>query len=367
MSAALSDKELKLEAMDLISKLATTSPSASEQIKINRWRTQSPQHSKAWEHAEQTWQLMATLNIDNITAESADEHVMPFESNPISHQDKWLSRSRLSRYWQHSRFPTGIAASLILVFSMMYFTSENTSPSLVAIHPKPAEKLIEEKFSNYRNQQHSIYLDDGSTVYLNFNSVINVSINKTHRNIELVKGEAFFEVAKDPSRPFIVKAGNTSAAALGTAFAVKRDGEAGSQITITEGRVKVEIHPSTSSSLAISTKQTAVLQANESITSTGRDLSDIKITEASIATAWRRGVLVFNNTPLEEVLAEIERYTAYAIQANLGHRADEKITGTFFINQLDEQLSTLIASLDLIVISNKREQLQLGLAFPGHP
>ena len=80
--------------------------------------------------------------------------------------------------------------------------------------------------------------------------------------------------------------------------------------------------------------------------------------------SWHRGVLIFKDTPLQKVLAEIDRYTAYDITANLGYRYKEKITGTFFIKRLDQELSALITSLNLTVVNNKNGELVLGLPRP---
>ena len=82
------------------------------------------------------------------------------------------------------------------------------------------------------------------------------------------------------------------------------------------------------------------------------------------AGSWRRGILIFKDTPLQQVLAEIDRYTPYNIEAKLGYRYQEKITGTFFIKRLDEELKNLIITLNLAVINNSNGQLTLALPAP---
>jgi transmembrane sensor len=67
-----------------------------------------------------------------------------------------------------------------------------------------------------------VLLPDNSIVHLNFNSTIKISFSHSVRQVELLEGEAFFKVAKNPKKPFIVKIGNNTASALGTAFIVRR-------------------------------------------------------------------------------------------------------------------------------------------------
>ena len=85
-------------------------------------------------------------------------------------------------------------------------------------------------------EQNSITLVDGSVIQLNTDSHIQVNYEKNQRSIVLMAGEAHFEVAKDPSRPFVVKAGDGMVRAVGTAFTVRINPEA-LKVIVTEGKV----------------------------------------------------------------------------------------------------------------------------------
>ena len=235
------------------------------------------------------------------------------------------------------------------------------------------DEVIERSYSNQWQAQHRVLLPDNSIVHLNFNSAIKISFDNSTRQIELLRGEAFFKVAKNPHRPFVVKTANISASALGTAFIVRRQSDDITLITVTEGVVKVALTPEQQSentfakqsmNVNSSTDTSIILMANESVTSSSNTIGDIQKTTAASAASWHRGILIFKDTPLINVIAEIDRYTPYKITAKLGYREQEKITGTFFIKRLDEELKTLISTLNLAVINNQNGELKLALPAP---
>jgi transmembrane sensor len=85
----------------------------------------------------------------------------------------------------------------------------------------------------------AVPMKDGSTITLNTDSGIRVAISDTERRVDLEKGEAFFEVAKDLNRPFVVRVGDERVTAVGTKFSVRREAD-DVRVIVTEGRVRVE-------------------------------------------------------------------------------------------------------------------------------
>ncbi|MEJ1963522.1 MAG: FecR domain-containing protein [Gammaproteobacteria bacterium] len=85
----------------------------------------------------------------------------------------------------------------------------------------------------------SVPMEDGSRITLNTDSQIRVDLTVKERRVELQQGEAFFEVAHDASRPFIVRAGNKRVIAVGTRFSVRREAN-DVRVVVTEGKVRVE-------------------------------------------------------------------------------------------------------------------------------
>lgn len=91
-------------------------------------------------------------------------------------------------------------------------------------------------------QQTLFTLDDGSVVHLNTQSILTVRMTESSCDLDLTRGEAMFEVAKDPTRPFRVKSGSVVVQVIGTRFNVYRRND-GVQVTVVEGEAKVESLP----------------------------------------------------------------------------------------------------------------------------
>ncbi|MFK3777668.1 FecR family protein [Agrobacterium sp. NPDC089420] len=142
----------------------------------------------------------------------------------------------------------------------------------------------------------SIVLADGSTVELSTSSAISVDFTPQRRQITLLSGEAFFQVAPDPSRPFSVNAEELVTTALGTAFSVCRSA---SSVSVSVAEHAVEV--------AADRSRTAV-EAGYSISYRDGVLSLPEATDMEARLAWRQGKLVFISTPLKDVVARLEQW-----------------------------------------------------------
>jgi len=148
----------------------------------------------------------------------------------------------------------------------------------------------------------SVPLKDGSSVTLNTATRIRVYMTQTQRHIELTRGEAFFDVAKDPGRPFTVTAGDKTITAIGTAFSVRRNG-ASLEITVTAGKVKIERDGPDSPNSAVLTAGTMAYAGPTGVTVRQKPPAEIEDT-----LSWRTGYLSFHDTALPGVIAEFNRY-----------------------------------------------------------
>lgn len=150
-------------------------------------------------------------------------------------------------------------------------------------------------------QTSSVELADGSKVILDTDSALKVWPRMVaERRLELVRGRAFFEVAKDPSRPFIVQTDRGSVTAVGTAFDVRRS-RAGMKIVLVEGRVRIE------PSGPHKPKAPLEMSAGYEFVDEGARWS-LKKTDSQAETSWIRGDLIFDERPLSEIVAELNRY-----------------------------------------------------------
>jgi transmembrane sensor len=154
----------------------------------------------------------------------------------------------------------------------------------------------------------AIAVKDGSTITLNTDSGIRIALSDTERRIDLDKGEAFFEVAKDPKRPFVVRVGDQRVIAVGTKFSVRRE-QNGIRVIVTEGRVRVE------HSAAHRPPETAMISPGGVAVAgiAGVLVQDKPLSDVEERLSWRQGTLVFHDTSLTEAVAEFNRYNTRQI------------------------------------------------------
>jgi len=157
----------------------------------------------------------------------------------------------------------------------------------------------------------SVPLSDGSRVTLNTDSDLRIVLTAAERKVELNRGEAFFEVVKDPQRPFVVDAGNKRIIAVGTAFSVFHEGSE-TRVKVTEGTVRVEeARRNNQRTMSHSESTGEVLMQAGTIARVENDSVIVRQTdEAAIeqSLSWRSGILTFRDWPLADVVAEFNRY-----------------------------------------------------------
>lgn len=164
---------------------------------------------------------------------------------------------------------------------------------------------------------------DGSTVTLSTDSEVRVTLTETERRVNLERGEAFFEVAKDAARPFVVVAGGQRVIAVGTKFSVRRD--AGDiRVVVAEGRVRVEDSDGrVAPSLQLAAGDIARAGAADTMVQ-AKPMSEV---EESLS--WRSGYLVFRDASLADAVAEFNRYTEHKIVIDDQTVAAMRVGGKF--------------------------------------
>ena len=184
----------------------------------------------------------------------------------------------------------------------------------------------------------TVALEDGSSVTLNTGSAIAVDYTGNLRRIRLLGGEAAFDVAKDASRPFVVDTAGGEARALGTAFAVRKDGD-DAIVTVIESRVGVT-YPTGARSMV-------TLSPGQAVEYSRKGIGTVKAVDAVAETAWRRGKLIFVEKPLGQVIAELNRYHFGRIQITDSSISDHFVSGVFDTTNPVSVLDALESSLGL--------------------
>lgn len=184
-------------------------------------------------------------------------------------------------------------------------------------------------------EQRSIALSDGSIVILNTLSEVSVDYDEATRRIELVKGEALFDVAADNHRPFVVETGTVTLQVLGTRFSVYRT-PGSTRLAVVEGVVRAVSQERPETRVLVRAGEGAVATTDGAIHRNG----DIDVERA---VAWTERRLIFEDVPLENVISEFNRYNRRPLVVQDPQLADRRITSVFFANDV----SALVAFLEL--------------------
>lgn len=200
-------------------------------------------------------------------------------------------------------------------------------------------------------EQRSVLLDDGSVVELNTDSEIRIAMDSQFRQVELLKGEAIFQVAKDPNRPFQVNSGSVMVEAIGTRFNVYRQDEE-VIVTVVEGLVEVSKVEETvqvtvdsgnkPETLEIQAKPVAYLSAGNqvAVSQTGAVRQE-EIVNLDKVIAWTDRRLVFDNDTLEHIVSEFNRYNRSSLTIVDSELRKRRLTGVFNANDPDAFLALM--------------------------
>lgn len=341
------DKATQLQAMELWAQLQSAELSEPERRELLRWSEQSAVHRAAWDQARESWALMGQIDVASLGIGTVDS----LHAEVPTVRDQKPANESVFAAW--SKPWAAMAAGLMICISGLIYLPDfiaSEEPPVISLEHAEGEVAVEH-YRNDRREKYQLILADGSVSFLNINTAIEVRYSDSQREIELLKGEAYFQVAKDPARPFTVSAGSTSATAIGTAFVVRRSSKQETLVVVTEGRVEVA---------QAEVPKTVLLGANQSVVSKADQAFQVSSVAAKHLVAWHQGALIFEDAPLSQVLAEIDRYTPYDIQADFSGWREKRLSGTLFIDNLDQEISALVNSFHLQVVSNSNGVLVLA-------
>jgi len=181
------------------------------------------------------------------------------------------------------------------------------------------------RFITAKGESKSIALKDGSVVTLNTASEIQVNFTDALRAIELVRGEALFDVAKDKARPFVVAAGDTHVRAVGTSFIVRRLDAAPVQVLVREGIV--EVFRPAGGTAPVRLGANAMAEARPD----GSDIAAHAVPAVQVRRlmAWQSGQIAFEGETLAQAASEFSRYSDTRIVIDDPSLAREEIAGLF--------------------------------------
>jgi transmembrane sensor len=283
-------REIQARAAAWIEERESDEWPATRQAEFDAWVAESPAHLVAFLRAETVWK-----HADRLRALSSPGPMKPNTAGPSMRKTPLLK----------------IAAA----FAVVSLACGGAFALLQA--PKT------QTYSTTIGGRETLTLDDGSQIELNTNTSVRVAYDSGRRDVWLDKGEAYFNVVHNPSRPFTVSLGDRRVTDLGTKFFIRRDRDR-IQVALVEGRARFD------ASLRPAPAQQTVLTPGDIVTATAESISLRREPNQSLSNqlGWRRGMLVFDHATLAEVADEYNRYNRTKLVIADAHARHLTISGT---------------------------------------
>jgi len=353
-------EDIEQQAADWLVRLdGDRAPSATELDELKAWMQRSPAHKEQFKRLTQYWHKA------NLLTELSFPLPGSKRPNGLLANLRYQFRQLFTNSWQAT---TSLGAALTLSVAVA------TGLLLVNQDGVSGNGIYETRIG----EQNTITLVDGSVIQLNTDSHIQVNYEDNQRNIVLMAGEAHFDVAKDRSRPFVVKAGDGMVRAVGTAFTVRINPEA-LKVIVTEGKVALvavtKVLPETTELEVTQIAQIQTTQPDrgylvqgqsvefkpQADTGLGNQIQQLKKDDLAQQLAWRKGLLLFAGQPLSEVIDEVNRYTKLDIQIIDTEIANISIGGQFKVGETEAMLKVLETSFGISVSRPSQTTVHLAL------
>ncbi len=243
---------------------------AERQTELEAWLSAATAHRVAFLRLDQAWQRADRLR--------ALQGAAPAFTPPRAPRGwAWAARPPL----RHAAAGLGLA-TLALVLGLNL--------------GKPTQT---QNYATERGQRESVTLTDGSKLTLNTATQLRTEVTPQARQVWLERGEAFFDIAHDAKRPFVVHAGKQTVTVLGTKFSLYRDGDK-LRVAVLEGRVQVQAEQNRPA--VLTRADTALADAGNLL------LTKLSPQQLTASLGWLQGKLVFNEVSLAEAARQFNRY-----------------------------------------------------------
>jgi transmembrane sensor len=309
-------------------------PSMATCERFEAWLAADPKNRTAYDSIERSWAGLGEAVVDDRILEMRREA----RSAPQKRRSPW-------------RPPLSIAASILVVVTVAVGI-------LIRYSPLTAQRDATDYVTQV-GERSTITLPDGSTVVLNTASRIQVAFDEQTRRVQLLAGQAWFEVAKNQPRPFVVEAGDRIVTAHGTAFDVRIEDHDRVQVTLIEGRVSVETNTRTGAGPTVHEHED--LLPGDQLTVTAARPGVKRKTDVAKATSWREGQIIFDDDTLETAVAEVNRYSPKKIILD-PRLANLRMSGVFIAGRSDSFVQTVTGHFSIKVTPDGEGQLLLSAA-----
>ncbi len=320
--------------------------SSADEIELNAWVDADLNHRVAWLRLSAAWQQ--TSRLKTLTTSAPPGTVpSPADLRPPFFDLRGPNAMPLSAHARRRarKWPYALAASVL---------------ALLAAGTAWYLPLRGSSYHTAVGAFQSVPLSDGSRVTLNTNTALRVEVTPAERRVSLEQGEAYFEVAKDASRPFVVNAGDKRIIAVGTQFSVRRENDE-VRVVVTEGKVRVEQSGGTGSARPVTQ-----LSAG-SVARAGGDsvlVRQTPLAEVEQILSWRSGYLAFDQTTLADAAAEFNRYNRRTIVIEDPTVAAIRVGGNFRATNVDAFVRLIESDFPIVATQDDEHIILTGLLPP---
>jgi transmembrane sensor len=284
-----------------------------ERAQLEAWLAASDAHARAYRQAASMWSTFDT-----------SMHGSELRAFRVSA----LTAAPAVRVWPRALASAAAFLAIAAIGIVAWqSTGERHTPALAA-------STASSKYVTAHNQRSTVTLPDGSLVSLNLDTVLDTDYSAGERLVRLTRGQAFFEVARDAQRPFIVVAADRRIRALGTKFDVRLEANR-VEVVLMEGSVKVDPGELAMLSKLVNRSASVELAPDQRFVARIGQLPVVTPTKAANATSWRDGWLVFEDSSLGDAIDELNRYSDTPIVGADDAVRRLRLSGVFRIGQPD--------------------------------
>jgi transmembrane sensor len=315
---------IETEAAAWVARFDMGEVSAKDQAAFQEWLHRSALHRDSIAVYGNLWSEFDTLKLLTDTREAGRE------TSARDHHPAVLKRATP---WLAA---CAAAAVIAVVGGTAFFHPKTQILAKSESHP-PARLFYETAVGGHRR----VALADGSSMMLNTNSRLYVVFSGNRRDVHLMRGEAFFEVVHDKTRPFTVYANNYVVRDIGTAFNVHLSKAGLVEVGVTKGRV--EVMTATGEHVSGDVKSLGVVAAGHDIV-LGQKVERAEVVASADLgrrLAWRQGELIYTGQPLGEVLADVSRYSDIKIELADPALENLPVGGAFRTDQIEAIFAAL--------------------------
>ena len=310
---------------------------AGVEREFRQWLNEDPRHAEAFANVSAAW--------DVVGQHAAEPEIVTLRQSALADvRSAAQSRWHVSPRWRVAAIAAYAAAALLLVCGYYYVS-----------HAPPKGK----QYATQIGQREALTLADNSHVDIDADSAVSIALGHDLRLIHLEQGQAYFQVAHDRKRPFIVEVNGQQVIATGTAFNVEAI-NGGVRVTLVEGHVVVRQAPDSGAADAEEGTIIAKLSPGDQLTDVSGAIARLNHTENLLSiTAWREGKLIFNNDRLADIVARMKHYSTTQIVITDPSIANLRVSGVFNAGDIPALVGALKRFFPIEAYSDGPNQVRL--------